>query len=295
MLLRCARSVSSFAIAGLCLIACKGDGKQAPALTTRPSATVIATRPYEVHAPPRHDGRAPLLVLLHGFGGDHVDVAEHFGVAALADEHGFYVALPDGTADPEGRRFWNATDGCCNFHDLPVDDVAYLDAVIDEAVARYPVDPARVYVAGYSNGGFMAHRYACERAEKVAAVVSFAGEPWKDASRCKPRVPVSVLQIHGDADRMVPYEGAAAGHTKESLLRGPVPAAKEAAAMWGRLDACATSATTTEGREEVLWYQACAPKTEVQLWTLHGVTHALPLGHDEMERVWTFLAAHSRK
>jgi polyhydroxybutyrate depolymerase len=130
-----------------------------------------------MRAPASHAATAPLLVLLHGYGSDHANVATHLGIAPLADSHGFYVALPDGTPDRDGARFWNASDACCDFDNLAVDDVAYLDAILDDALARYPIDPARIYVAGFSNGGFMAHRYACDRASRVTAVVSFAGEP----------------------------------------------------------------------------------------------------------------------
>jgi polyhydroxybutyrate depolymerase len=247
-----------------------------------------------MHAPPAHEEHAPLLVLLHGYAQDHVAIAAALGANALADEHGFFLALPDGTLDPNGRRFWNASDACCNFQRLPVDDVAYIDAILADALARYPIDATRVYVAGFSNGGFMAHRYACERAERVAAVVSLAGDPSKDASQCKPRVPVSVLQVHGDADPVVPYEGAPAYGGSVFRMPAAIPSAKEGIATWSRLDGCGAPTTSDDGREEDLRYVGCAGGTEVQLWTRHGATHALGLRHEDMERVWSFLAVHTR-
>ena len=105
-------------------------------------------------------------------------------------------------------RFWNASDACCNFHGLAVDDVAYLDAILDDATRRAPVDPARIYIAGYSNGGFMAHRYACERAARLAAIAAFSGDPWKDATLCKPtRAGERAPGSRRDADEVVPYAG----------------------------------------------------------------------------------------
>jgi polyhydroxybutyrate depolymerase len=258
------------------------------------SRALVVARPYEMHVPPRHPGHAPLLVFLHGYGDDHVGVAQWLGAEALADRHDFLLALPDGTLDASGKRFWNATDACCNFHFVPVDDVAYLDAVIDDAIARYPVDPARVYVAGYSNGGFMAHRYACDRAERVAGVVSFAGAVWKDASRCKPSVPVSVLEVHGDADPRVRYEGAEATAAKDALLRQAYPGAKESIATWARLDGCGTAETSDDGRDERVRY-ACAGGSGVELWTRHKGTHILKLTPADMDGAWSFLAAHSRR
>ncbi len=253
-----------------------------------------------MHVPPKHPARAPLLVLLHGYGIDHVRLDQGLGASALADAHGFLLALPDGTVDASGKRFWNATDACCDFHDVAVDDVAYLDAILDDALARYPVDPARIYVGGYSNGGFMAHRYGCERAERVAGVVSFAGVPWKDAGRCKPSVPLSVLQVHGDADDIVAYSGAAAaaaggGATRERLIQAAYPGARETVAMWARLDGCGPAETHDDGRDETLHYGGCAGGAAVDLWTRHKGGHVLNLTRSDLDRAWGFLAEHVRR
>ena len=95
---------------------------------------------------------------------------------------GFLYAFPDGTRDRLGNRFWNASDACCDLFQSGVDDVAYLTAVIDDMSARFHVDAKRIHLVGHSNGGFMSHRYACDRAERVAAFVSLAGDNYKDAA-----------------------------------------------------------------------------------------------------------------
>src|SRR5207244_7941240 len=126
------------------------------------------------------------VVVLHGLGGNGRGIERRYQLAALVEELGFLAVYPDGTEEKGGghRRFWNATDACCDFFRSGVDDVAYLDAIIGEMSAAYPVDPARVFVVGHSNGAFMAHRYACDRAAKVAAIVTLAGMQWKDQSHC---------------------------------------------------------------------------------------------------------------
>jgi polyhydroxybutyrate depolymerase len=293
-MIRGALLTAALAVVALGCDAARAKGDAAPA----PAAPSVAARPYAMHVPVTHDARAPLLVLLHGYGSDHANVEMHLGVDALSEAHGLFVALPDGTPDAHGARFWNASDACCNFQELPVDDVAYIDAILDDAFARYPIDPSRVYVAGFSNGGFMAHRYACDRAERVAAIASFAGDPWKDSSRCTPRVPTSVLQIHGDADRVVPYGG---GRPSDGAFRGPeyaragaFPAARDGIAMWARIDACPDPVRADDAREEVLRYGPCAAGAEVQLWTRHGQPHVLSWSRADGERMWTFLSAHTR-
>jgi polyhydroxybutyrate depolymerase len=274
----------------LLAVACRGEPPPATHGAAPVVSTVLATRPYEMHVPHEHLGKPPLLVFLHGFGGGHVEVAKRFGAEALSDAHGFLLALPDGTTDRAGRRFWNASDACCNRDHLPIDDVAYLDAIIDDAVARYGADPLRVYVGGYSNGGFMAHRYACDRADRVAAIVSFAGEPWKDPSLCRPTVPVSVLAVHGDADDVVRYEGALESR-RGDVLEAAYPGAREAVEMWAKKDGCAPA----EERGDVVRYGRCGAGAEVVLQTLHGATHALSPTRDDTERMWAFLSAHSRR
>src|SRR5205814_4362028 len=119
------------------------------------------------------------------------------------------VAAPDGLQERSGRgaHFWNDTDACCDFAHTGVDDVAYLDAVIADMRARYRVDDARIFLLGYSNGGFMAHRLLCDRASTFAAAASVAGSAWKDPARCRPAAPASLLEVHGDADEMVLYQG----------------------------------------------------------------------------------------
>ena len=159
--------------------------------------------------PAGYDARhpAPLVVLLHSYTSNGQAQADYFGLPALADKAGFLLATPDGTRDIMGDRFWNATDACCDWFHSGVDDVAYIDTVIDEIAARHSVDPARVFLVGHSNGAFMSHRYACERADRVAAIVTLAGMQWKDQSQCRPSSPVSVLQVHGRDDGNIEYEG----------------------------------------------------------------------------------------
>src|SRR5207302_1025248 len=76
-----------------------------------------------------------------------------------------------------------------------------------EIGARYKVDQKRIYIAGHSNGAFMAYRMACDRAALVAGIMSLAGETWLDKSKCAPGAPVAVLQVQGTADDVIAYDG----------------------------------------------------------------------------------------
>jgi polyhydroxybutyrate depolymerase len=129
---------------------------------------------------------------------------------AQVDAKRFIYAQPSGTPNSRGQRYWNATDGCCAPADSDVDDVAFLRAVIEDVKTQHPVDPARVFLVGFSNGGFMALRMACDASEVVTAVVNIAGSTWADPARCGPGRPVSILHLHGTADATIHFEGSSA-------------------------------------------------------------------------------------
>jgi polyhydroxybutyrate depolymerase len=264
------------------------------------AAGTTGERPYGLKVPAGYDGRhpVPLVVLLHGYTSNGSAQARYFGLLAEADKAGFLLAYPDGTRDRLGNRFWNATDACCDFFHSGVDDVAYLDDVIAEISARYPVDPARIYVVGHSNGAFMAHRYACDRAGRVAAIVTLAGMTWKDQSHCPGGSPVSVLHVHGRNDTTVNYEG---GATPE----GAYPGAVETVDDWAAKTRCTGSLAAT-GRKldldgsipgdetDEATFGGCPSGVSVTLWTIEGGGHVPAFNGNWAPALWSFLAAHPK-
>lgn len=316
------------ALALIVLAACGSAAPRAAghAGAARPASALVAARPYRVHVPPGYDPTraTPLVVLLHGYTDEPEETEGYFRMHEVADREGFLLALPGGTRDRGGNRFWSATDSCCDFGGTGVDDVAYLTAVLDDAEARYHVDLDRVYLVGHSNGAFMALRLACELAPRIAAVVAHAGSTWVDPTRCKPAAPVSVLAIHGDADTIVRYEGGTLDDAMldrfaklvqirlpTPLVPGPrpYPSAHETIARWAAIDACTgplheigridldTSLPGDETSEQA--YSGCRG-TAVELWTMHGAGHMPALARAPAppafaEAIWTFLEHHPRR
>jgi len=271
-----------------------------PSVAGAAAGSPTANRPYGLEVPPGYDGRQPipLVVLLHGYTSNGATQAAYFGLTAEADKEGFLLATPNGTRDRLGNRFWNATDACCDFFHTGVDDVAYLDAMIDEIAAKYPVDPARLFVVGHSNGAFMAHRYACDRASRVAAIVTLAGMTWKDQSRCGAGSPVSVLHVHGRNDTTINYQG---GATPE----GAYPGAVETVGDWAGKDGCNGSLAATgrkldldrtvagdETVEEAT--TGCPAGTAVELWTIEGGGHVPAFNENWAPSIWAFMATHPK-
>lgn len=260
---------------------------------------LIAARPYDVTIPPAYDGGTalPLVVLLHGYSADAASQDLYFGMSTAARARGFLLALPNGTRNLSLLRFWNATDACCAFGD-PVDDVAYLTAVIDDMQRRFKVDPKRIYFAGHSNGGFMSHRMACERADRIAAIVSLAGAVWKDETKCTPSEPVSVLQAHGTLDTVILYGGG-------FNLGFEYPGAEETVATWATKNGCASTTThlmpdsdlVTDllGDEtERIAYDGCPAAGAAELWRIKGASHLPTFNGSWANAIYDWMLAHPK-
>ncbi len=312
------------ALLGLCALslgACKGDaaaratGSSADAPTasapvaasgpTRSSARpaharLLAERPYELLVPAGVEPTAPLPLglFLHGLGASGDRLRRLVGLRAIVDAHQILAVAPDGTRDSQGRRFWHATDACCDFDRTGVSDVDYLDAVLADVMRRRPVDRRRVFAVGYSNGAFMAHRLACERSERLAAIVAFSGVGWLDPGRCRPTAPVAVLQVHGDADPIVALDG---GHLlgRPDLPRHP--SAPETTAGWARALGCASTKAAAvapgpaiSGKPTSrLVYPGC-PRGAVELWTVQGGGHVIGMDRRSLDEALRFVLAHPK-
>ncbi len=240
----------------------------------------------------------PLVVLLHGYGSDGGNHDTYFGMSKITKSRGVMLAIPDGTKDHKGMLYWNATEACCDFDKAPVDDVAYLDAIVDDVAKKKKLDASRVYILGHSNGAFMAHRYACERSSRVAAIVALAGVPWIDQAKCTGK-DVSVLQVHGDADVVIKYEGGKSFGNGE-----PYPGAESAIDAWAVRDGCsgrhpAGPATDFDGAvagpETTRESYACPAGIDVALWRMHGSSHVPKVDARFTNAALDFLLAHRSK
>ena len=151
------------------------------------------------------DGETPLIVSLHGFGGNSADLAAYIHLHERVAAERFALLLPNGMVDSEGSRFWNPMDECCEGGKSGEDDVAYLTELVAEARKVKNFGP--VYFFGYSNGGFMAHHMACKGLPGLRAVASLAGTSYVDDASCAGAPPVSVLHVHGTDDGVILFDG----------------------------------------------------------------------------------------
>lgn len=201
----------------------------APAVTTAVASTAPATQPTTAGVVPpgfssittadgrvrsylvsdlSGDGPAPLLFVLHGFGGNAQAMGGFTDIENSLDAYDLdaVVVYPNGTGAEQGLpQSWNAGT-CCPFASLNlVDDVAFFEELIASLISQYDIDTDRVWVVGHSNGGMMAYRLACELSSRITAIGVAAGSMMIDS--CSPTRPVAALHVHGDLDTVVPLAG----------------------------------------------------------------------------------------
>ena len=125
----------------------------------------IEGREYHAAPPPNWDGVTPLPVLLHfhGWGRRSSGVLKNQRVANAAADAGALLIAPQGQG--KSWRFWRG----------PSDDSDFALDVLADAAKRWPIDRARVIVSGFSYGGAMAWRMACDKGDVVKAYLPIAG------------------------------------------------------------------------------------------------------------------------
>ncbi len=165
----------------------------------------LGDRWYEIALPAQPKG-APLILALHGGGGDPDQFAKASGLARAATGAGFAVAFPAGSGRRDERLLtWNG-GYCCGYAARQgVDDIGFLKQVMQDAAKRFGVDGSGVYLTGMSNGSIMAETFAARNPGLVRAVAGVSGTMDTSRTRVQGRVPA--LIIHGTADPMVPYAG----------------------------------------------------------------------------------------
>ncbi len=243
----------------------------------------------------------PLLVGLHGYGGNGPGLESYFQLRQHVDSRRFIYLYPNGTVDPWGYRFWNATINCCDFQPSNVDDSGYIQALIQQVRNSLSVDERRISTIGHSNGGYMGYRLACDAPETFASIISLAGAAWFDPTNCPADQPVHVLQIHGTNDNVVYYDG----ELSDSWTGTGYPGAEDSVLQWVAINHCDEVPNESlpninleywiNGAEtsKKVW-GSCNPGGSGELWTIWGGGHSPYLVPTFGEHVLDWLDAHPK-
>lgn len=192
---------------------CKDDN--GPIINPRNFEDVIKVdglnRTFIVNLPPQYENdnsNFPLVIGLHGIGGNAMQFEKDYFFSRMADDAGFIAVYPNGVQSNGklGIRTWNAGTCCDYAMKENIDDVKFISGLIDKLVTDYRVDPKRVYVTGMSNGGMMAYRLASEIPNRVAAIAAVSGTMVFNAPATQIRS-IPILHLHSLIDKIVPYDG----------------------------------------------------------------------------------------
>lgn len=240
---------------------------------------------------------APAILLLHYRTGNGIEMANLVQIGKIVRDFGVWAILPDGI-----NSNWQKNPA----QSSSIDDVKFLETVTKDATANYPLDAKRVYIAGYSIGGFMTLRMACEHSELFAAGFVVAGALLKSvADECAPSTTLPVAFVNGTSDVNVNYKGSV------GVLSAP-----ETADFWSALNSC-TQAGPIENLPDVMAdgttvnvdpYRKCVGPKPVDFYTIVKGGHTWPGYHpfkptlgrvsydiDGTIVMWEFFQQFSRK
>lgn len=262
---------------------CPNATPLAPGRSAREVMVGGQARSFTLFVPRTYTGSAavPLIVDFHGLhlGADLYELFSEWD--DHVDQEGYLLAMPQGVDNA-----WNV--GPCCTESRAVDDVAFARAIVDQLRAAACVDEQRVYATGYSNGGGMSYKLACEAADVFAAIAPAAFDLLEEMD-CKPARPLSVFIFRGTNDDIVPYAGGAS--TPPTLYTLPeihFLGAQKTFERWGQLDGCTDAPADSGGGCKT--YSACSAGVKVTLCTAQGG------GHDPVPfaAAWPMLKAFSK-
>ena len=148
-----------------------------------------------------------MIFVFHGFGGSNDFIMYTSNFNSISERENIIVVYPHGSSF-WGYPHWNVggwTNGSS------VNDVEFIDFLIELISDQYNINQDRVYATGMSNGGFFSYLLACQLSNKIAAIASVTGSMTNETfNNCDPTKEVPVLQIHGTEDPIVTYEGNSA-------------------------------------------------------------------------------------
>ena len=216
----------------------------------------------------------PVLFALHGYGSSALSHLTYTNYFSLADANNFIVIYPQGTTTDTLSSHWNVGGWTSK---STRKDIEFIDTVIDLIKDKIQIDQTRIYSSGMSNGGYMSYSLACNLNSKIAAIASVTGSMTPDNfDNCTPSNPISVLQIHGLQDLIVPYIGNSGSKSIPDVID-----------FWVNHNACNTEPNRLIKYSNLALvnydtYENCLNNTNVKL-----------ILHPEMDHTWPFTSTHN--
>jgi len=243
-------------------------------------------RTYIVYVPRTYNPakKTALVIMLHGGGGKAKGAMWETGWAAKAEQEGFLAVFPNAMPpNPKQRssfvfnpQLWN--DGSDRFFpgSSAPDDVAFINAMIDDLIARFAVDEKKIFLTGFSNGASLSFLAGIELANRIAAIAPVAGACWPVSLKLSS--PVSLLYITGTEDPLNVIEGGVprlASGQSDKVRGKPKPPVRDSIMKWAKALACpaAPANTVKNNGVSVETFRPCSHGSEVVYITVEGLGH----------------------
>ena len=260
------------------------------------------TRSYGLHVPALYDGKTavPLVIMLHSTGMSSADFAQMTRFNAISDSNGFVVLYPDAFGE---KPIWNPGF----FESSGANDVVFISSLIDHMLQDFNIDPKKVFVGGYFDGGMMAYKLAASLPEKISAIgVVGASIGYQKAANEvvtleQALAPVSVFAIHGVVDGVVPYD------LTKSLKKGTAGymPGSDALKYWIQANGCDPNASVKKTKNENVIKASftCKNGTAVRWISIWDGNHDWPGTTDKKakktidasEAMWEFFVTHAKQ
>lgn len=253
-------------------------------------------REYYLYRPEGLKAGAPLVIVLHGYGGSALKGKK--AMMDVADKNGFAVCYPQGIKDPKGKTGWNVRYP--SQEGMKTDDVKFLIALSKELQKRFDLSPKNTFLTGMSNGGDIIYLIAMRAPKAFKAMASIAGLQfnWMETEYSY-KHPLPFMEVHGTQDRTSEWLGDP-GNKGGWGAYIPVPAAvSRIIAVNGCTEEYVTELPRREGRNQVTLYQFKAGKpavkggrpTEVWLYKVEGGGHSWSdKDMDTCSEIWRFFS-----
>lgn len=261
-------------------------------------------RTFLVHLPTGYTGTTelPLIIAMHGGFGNAYNLENQSQLSVKADAESYIVVYPEGLVSGAlNISSWNA-GWCCGWaSNNNIDDVGFINSLLDTLIDQYSIDTNRVYATGISNGGFMAYRLACELSDRIAAIAPVAAS--MSMTSCSPQRAVPTISFHSYLDTNVPYDGGVGSGTS-GHYNSPQDSILNA---WSAMNACSTTNDTIINNSQFLHrkWSNCDCETEIEQYVTQDGGHSWPGGNQTVfgdpvsnfinanDLMWTFFQQYS--
>ncbi len=244
-------------------------------------------RTYLIHVPHSYNistDPTALILAFHGGMGDKEYMAndEYYNLISKSDKEGFIVVFPNGASKFVSGKFatWNAGNCCAYARDKNIDDIGFIQKLVEELKTKFNIDSEKIYATGMSNGGMLSHRIACDLTDTFAAIASVAGTDNYDS--CNPSAPISIMHIHAKDDAHVLFNGGAGDDAfKDKSKVTEFTSVEETISRWVKRNHCSSEPKRVLKKEGAYCdlYTGCDDNVEVKLCVTETGAHSWPGGN----------------